>query len=240
MTSHFEGFIHAVQEQEINTKVLMVKRQLSTGVSCISDNRCRLCKLKPEDISHITAGCEKMSSTYYIPLRHDVVAKVIWNALHREHCANATFDRFNMPTDCGEFIDTHNNHEFWWNIPIKTCTKVKNNRPDIVMWDHERKTCTVIEIACPLDVNIISKENEKEAIYGPLLRNMQIMYPKYSFSFVPIIIGATGFVGKSLKHQLLKLGFAKKAVPRLITSLQVQAASGTVKIVKTFMRFKVL
>ena len=68
MTSHFEGFVHAVQEQEISTKFLMHKRQLASGIRPSFDNSCRLCKLKVEDVSHIMVGCEKMSARYYIPL----------------------------------------------------------------------------------------------------------------------------------------------------------------------------
>ena len=91
-----------------------------------------------------------------------------------------------------------------------------------------------------MDVNIIGKEKEKEVVYGPLIRNLQLMYPLYTFTFVPIVIGATGFVSKNLKEHLRQLGLSKKTLPRLITKLQEQAASGTVKIVKTFLRFKLV
>ena len=240
MTSHFEGFLHAVQEQEIATKSFMNKRPVASGKRPNFDTSCRLCKLKMEDVSHIIAGCERMSARYYLPLRHDVVAKSIWNALHREHCQSVRLDEFDTLCSNGEFIDTHGHHEFWWNIPIKTCTKLKHNRPDIVMWDHNSKVCTLVEIACPLDVNIIGKEKEKEIMYGPLIRNMQLMYPAYSFVFVPIIIGATGSVAKTLEEQLSKLGLSRKNLPRLISKLQERTASGTVKIVKTFLRFKLM
>ena len=186
------------------------------------------------------AGCEKMSARYYIPLRHDTVAKSIWNALHREHCKCVASDGPDMLSSNGEYIETHGNYEFWWNIPIKTCTKLKHNRPDMVMWEHRSKTCTIVEVACPLDVNIIGKEKEKEVVYGPLIRNLQLMYPLHTFTFVPIVIGATGFVSKNLKEHLRQLGLSKKTLPRLITKLQEQAASGTVKIVKTFLRFKLV
>jgi hypothetical protein len=238
VTSHFEGFIHAVQEQEISTKFLVHKRLVESGKQPDFDNRCRLCKSKVEDISHIMAGCEKMAPTYYTPLRHDVVAKCIWNSIHREHCGGKDFHQ--LDTKNGEFINTYGNMEFWWNIPVKTCTRVKNNRPDMVMWDHTKKTCTVIEIACPLDVNVLGKEKEKELIYAPLLRNMQLLHPNYSFSFIPIIVGATGYVSHNLKEQLLRLGLQKKSVPRLISKMQEQSVSGTVKIVKTFLQFKLV
>ena len=100
--------------------------------------------------------------------------------------------------------------EFWWNVPIKTCTLVKHNRPDIVAWDHHGKECLIIEVSCPLDVNIVEKEAEKENIYGPLIRNMQLMYPAYSFTFIPVVVGATGYVTKHLSHYLKQRGLNKK------------------------------
>ena len=87
-----------------------------------------------------------MSSRYYLPLRHDVVAKTIWNKLRKET---------SMSTKMDEFIERDGCCEYWWNLKIKTGTKLKNNRPDIVIWNHELKSCTVVEISCPLDVNVV-------------------------------------------------------------------------------------
>ena len=53
----------------------------------------------------------------------------------------------------------------------------------------------------------MSKRNEKENIYGPLIRNMPLMCKYYMFMFVPIIIGALGTVPKRLESSLNELGF---------------------------------
>ena len=88
------------------------------------------------------------------------------------------------------------------------------------------------------NVNIVEKEAEKENIYGPLIRNMQLMYPAYSFTFIPVVVGATGYVTKHLSHYLKQAGFNDKELPRIVRKLQVLAVTGTVKIAKTFMNFK--
>ena len=44
--------------------------------------------------------------------------------------------------------------EFWWNLAIKTATKLKHNKPDIVACDRAEKNCKIIEVSCPADVNI--------------------------------------------------------------------------------------
>ena len=63
--------------------------------------------------------------------------------------------------------------EYWWNAAVKTAVKVKHNKPDIIEWDAEQKACETIEVSCLANVNVMSKINEKENIYGPLIRNMQ-------------------------------------------------------------------
>ena len=131
------------------------------------------------------------------------------------------------------------NKEYWWNIPIKTAIRCKHNRPDIVLWDREQKSCTVVEVSCPADVNVSSKVVEKENIYGELMRNLQLLYPDYKFSFVPIIIGALGYVTTDLHKSLEMLGFSKKEQSKLTRILQIQSISGTVKICKTFQKFSI-
>ncbi|MEL7381943.1 MAG: hypothetical protein AAFN09_17640, partial [Pseudomonadota bacterium] len=223
MTSNFESYIHAIQEQEIPTKYIRHKRQ---GIH--QDDKCRLCKQKTEDINHVISSCPKMSSRYYLPLRHDVVAKTIWKGLSK---------RNPLPTT-EEYIESDGKKELWWNLKIKTTNKLKHNRPDIVVWDHEEKTCSVIEISCPLDMNIIKKIKEKEDTYGPLLRSLQLQHPGYRFSFIPIIIGATGYLPNGIEENLAKLGFTPRESKIIVGKCQMATIGGTVKISKTFMGFR--
>ena len=50
---------------------------------------------------------------------------------------------------------------------------VKHSRPDIVLWDHEKKKCT-------LDVNVSSEEKVKCARYFLLESQLQRLYPQYT------------------------------------------------------------
>ena len=95
-------------------------------------------------------------------------------------------DKFKHQQD-PEYVYKVKDCEFWWNLPIKTATKLKHNKPDIVAWDRAGKICKIIEISCPADDNITKKVEEKLNKYGPLVRNLQIMYPHYKFQMVPIV-----------------------------------------------------
>ena len=136
-----------------------------------------------------------------------------------------------------ELIYKEHSREYWWNISIKTAAKIPHNKPDLVIWNKETKLCSIIEFSCPLDTNISRKVNEKLETYGPLVRNLQILYPDYKYEVAPIIIGAMGYVPKSLINYLKMIGFDERESKTLTRKLQIKSISGTVKICKTFLSF---
>ena len=235
ITSHFEGYAFAIHEQEINTKDLQYRRDIKSGKTPWQNNKCRLCNYCVEDITHVISSCSKMSSRYYLPLRHDVIAKTVYNEILRKENP----DRKKLINNETEFITTVNDKELWWNVAVKTSSKVPHNRADMIVWDMTKKLCYIIEFSCPADINIVNKVSEKENIYGPLIRNMQMMYENYSFMFIPIIVGAIGHVPKCIFTNIENLGFTKNKTRKLVKKLQVLSVTGTVKICKTFMSFKV-
>ena len=87
-----------------------------------------------------------------------------------------------------EYIYKEHRRECWWNISIKTATKIPHNKPDLVIWNKETKLCSIIEFSCPLDTNIGRKVNEKLETYGCLVQNIQILYPDYKYEVALIII----------------------------------------------------
>ena len=180
----------SITEQEISTKYFQRKRSKNTLMS----DKCRLCKLNVEDIHHIASNCPQLSSSrYYLPLQHNVIAKCVYNKLLINDVQNRK-----LLQEPDQIYNT-NEKEYWWDTPIMTATKVKHNKPDLVIWNKTEKICTVIEFSCPADINISKKIAEKTGNYGPLIRKLQIMYPQYRFMFVPIIVGTFGWVPKSLK-----------------------------------------
>ena len=233
ITSHFEGYAFAIKEQEINTKDLQYRRDKKSGKQPTSNNRCRLCKYQVEDVNHIISSCSKMSVRYYLPMRHDVIGKAVYESLRKKNQPDANIRYEDGP----EFIYTYDNLEYWWNLSIKTSTKVKHNKPDMIIWDNNIKSCKVVEFSCPADVNVVKKVPEKENIYGPLIRNMQLMYKDYKFTFIPIIVGALGTIPKCLNENIQTLGLTKTESKTLIKRLQILSITGTVKICKTFMNF---
>ena len=92
-------------------------------------------------------------------------------------------------------------------MPIKTLTKIPQNKPDVVIWKRNEKLCSIIEFSCPADVNISSKIDEKMKTYASLLINLQSLCPEEKFEYMLIEVGALGYVPKCLTRYLCQVGF---------------------------------
>ena len=188
-----------------------------------------------EDINHIIVSCNQMSARYYLPLRHDAVASNILKIIIKKNHLEQNIKLMNE----SEYVLKIDNHEYWWNMSIKTTTKVthNHNKPDLLVWDNEQKICQILEFSCPCHVNLINKTTEKINTYGPLICNLQTSYPRYRFEMIPIVVGALDYVAKSLVSYVKKLGFEHKDAIFVIRKLQNLETSRTVKICKTFLKF---
>jgi hypothetical protein len=85
-----------------------------------------------------------------------------------------------------------------WNQAVHTDREVTANRPDIIIKNNEEKTCTLIDVAIPADRNVVQKEAEKKLKYKSLSIEIQRMW-NLKCVILPVIIGATGIVSRSLR-----------------------------------------
>ena len=70
--------------------------------------------------------------------------------------------------------------------------------------------------------------------YLPLAAELKRLYQEYDFEVLPIVIGATGLVTKRIIDVFKVLDI--KDVEETILKCQKSALTGTMKIVKTFMK----
>ena len=81
MTSHEEGFSMAIQEQEITTRAVRKAREKDPQKKAALSPVCRLCHQKEEDIFHIVCSCTELSSSMYLPIRHNPITKSIYHEI---------------------------------------------------------------------------------------------------------------------------------------------------------------
>jgi hypothetical protein len=88
-----------------------------------------------------------------------------------------------------------------WNQTVHTDREVTANRPDIIIKNKKEKTCTLIDVAIPADRNVVQKEAEKKLKYKSSGIEVQRMW-NLKCTVIPVIIGATGIVTRSLRKNL--------------------------------------
>ena len=88
-------------------------------------------------------------------------------------------------------------------------------------------------------MNITKKTKEKLDNYAAVLRNLQMLYHDCKFEMIPIIVGALGCVPKEFKINLEEFNFDENEIQSIPRKLHTVSITGTVKIMTTFMAFKV-
>ena len=225
MTSHIEGYICAIQEQEIRTRQLIHKRENPEF-----SPKCRFCKVMDESIFHILNSCSHLSVSMYLPVRHNEIAKV----LYYELLSLMGYPQEDRRTP--ESTLKTSNMEIWWDKKISVQPPVEHNRPDIVLWDLEKRKCKIIDVCVPMDFNVIREEKEKCDKYFILASRLQRLYPQFTYEIIPVVIGSTGFVSKTLINHLENCGLQLERIGMVTTILQRKALHGSMKIVKTAMK----
>ena len=227
--SHSEGYIFAIQEQEINTRALQGKRQHPGDQTF--NKKCRYCHSKLEDIFHLICSCERLSASLYLPVRHNEVGKVLYNEIIKLK------DNTHKPIIPQPILTTEK-LEIWWDIHIKTVPSVEHNRPDMVVWGKDNMTCNIIDVCVPLDENVPNQEKKKIDTYTQLAIGLARLYPDYQYKVIPIVLGATGLITKSLVKNMCELSFDNARIKQIIPKLQRKALIGTMRIMKSAMSMK--
>ena len=139
ISSHVEGYVSTLREQEIATRATMKHRNKDRN----NKTKCRLCKSQEETVFHASGSCSSLSSN--LTTRHENIARELVYEI-----ANVE-----KPQDRGD------HSQLWWNHPVTTVNKVKHYGSDIIIWDKQDMKCTVIEICAPLDFNVNHRQITK-------------------------------------------------------------------------------
>ena len=159
------------------------KHILRTSMSDI----CRICKKEPETTFHLLAGCDVLAKKQYLD-RHNNVARYIHFCICKTYNFH-TEKKWHLHRPADVIMDKK--VEIIWDMILTTDREVGSNRPDIVIRDKNEKKTYIIDVSCPSDVNITSKENEKLAKYSGLRVELAKMW-NCECIVIPIVIGGLG------------------------------------------------
>ena len=92
-----------------------------------------------------------------------------------------------------------------WYACIQVDRQVEYRRLDIVVMEKNTKNCLIIDVACPVDNNLILKRNKKLDNYSKLRLEIARIWDKETL-IIPIIIGGLGSIPNDLECNLNNLG----------------------------------
>ena len=228
-SSHIEGYLFAIHEQEIETRTLRRIREKDPLKRKEMPRLCRMCRKAEEDIFHVTAPiclvtCTYITDTTQWPKHY--IKKFSQNLETKE------IQTRKQPPNVIKIETT----EIWWDHTISTTTKIPHNRPDVVILNKEEKSCQVIDICIPLDTNVQLRQGTKRDNYVPLVDQLRRIYPGYTYRIIPVIIGALGTIPRQLNENLKEIGLSPQACKRFTEQSQKLAVLGTLKITKNFQK----
>ena len=119
-----------------------------------------------------------------------------------------------------------------WDVCIQVDIQIEHRRPDIVVMEKNTNKCLIIDVACPIDNNLILKRNEKLDNYSELRLEIARMWDKETL-IVPIIIGALGSIPNDLECNLKKLDISYN-----VETLQKSVLLGTANILRKVLSIK--
>ena len=131
LPAHTEGYITAIQEQELDTKETRKRREKHPEKKKSMDILCRVCKKAEESVYHLVCACPVLAPTLYLNIRHNQVACI----LYQEITGN---EKMNMKPPP---VTSKDQMEIWWDQQIRTITKIEKNKPDIIIWHSDRQLC---------------------------------------------------------------------------------------------------
>ena len=88
-----------------------------------------------------------------------------------------------------------------WNQAVHTDREVTANRPDIIIKSKKGKTYTLIDVEIPANRNVVQKEAKSKLKYKSLCIEIKRMW-NLKCTIIPVKIGATGIVTRSLRKNL--------------------------------------
>ena len=182
-----EALLVAAQEQALNTKAHAKNILKNTR-----DGQCRLCGQHEETVSHLVAGCPILANAKYKERHNEVAKRVHWSLCKKYNLEITQQWWKHKPEPVTENRDV----KILWDFSIRTDCKIQANKPDLVVVDKAKKTLLIVDIACPLDINIGKKEQEKILKYQDLKTELQRLW-KLKGKVVPVVIGALGAVTKN-------------------------------------------
>ena len=154
------------------------------------DPKCRLCGHFDKTIDHLVSGCPELAKTKYIHRHNKAAAHMHWKICKEFGIEVKEWWYEHEP----KTVTENDSVTILWDMPIHTDRTIAANRPDIVLKNKKDKTCLLIDMTTPLDINTLFKTTEKLTKYKDLEIEVERMWGAQNNS-------SPGCYGSSWHHQ---------------------------------------
>ena len=223
LSSVIEGEMIAIQDRIVPTRNCRKYVWHQDVNDC-----CRMCHSSQETIDHVMAGCTVLANAAYTE-RHNGVAKILHQqlALQRGLLEEIVPNYRYLPVPVLE----NARFKLYWDRTVLTDRFLHHNRPDILVYDKGRRQVTIIDVAVPLDRNLIETHGGKIARYRPLAVELKEMWRLEDVPrIVPVVLSTTGVVPGNLLEALKVLDLEKE-----LAAIQKSVVLSTCAIVRNFL-----
>ena len=118
LASHIEGFMSAIQEQEIDTKDTRRTREEDQHRKREMEILCRVCGKHEESVYHLVCSCPVLSPTFYLDAKHNQIARILYQEVLGNEQLIYTPPQI---TKAGDI-------EIWWDEQIHTIPKIEEKQ----------------------------------------------------------------------------------------------------------------
>ena len=186
-------------EQMVETRSWKVTRGL------IEDGECRLCRKQNETtVEHLLAGCKKIANSEYLK-RHNralMVMAVAWPKKY--HLVKKEVKWYKERRTRGHVLENAR-AKLVWDFKFNLRKMTAARRPDLILEDKEKKYSWMCGMACPQEINVEEKRNEKQTKYRQLAFELRERRVGYNIVVVPLVIGALGGGVKETIQQIERI-----------------------------------
>ena len=89
---------------------------------------------------------------------------------------------------------------------METSSKIKHNRPDLVIVDKVNKTALIVEVGITNIHELARVENEKFTKYNPLADDLQMTWKLKSVKILPVVMTWEALFSKKCNSNLRAIG----------------------------------
>ena len=189
------------------------------------NDKCRFCKDAVESPLHLMSACPILLADGHYTARHNRVCSY----LHWKICSAYGIPTKQVWEHEPQQVTATDQVYITYDKPIVLDRYVDGGaiKPDIVVWDKEKKTAKVIEVTVPNDYGLNAAERKKVTKYQDLKNDLRNTWELDEIEILPVVIGVTGLIKDNFTEILRKIPGSPN-----VEETQLQAVKGTVTLLK--------